>query len=359
MKSVYIHIPFCNSICSYCDFPKVINNETWVDNYLIALKKEIEQSYENEKINTIYIGGGTPSCLNILELEKLLEIAKIFNLADNYEFTFEMNVNDINEEILILLKENKVNRISVGVESFNEKNLKYLNRKHTKKQIFNNIKLLKKYFTNINVDLIYALPIQTLNDLKQDIKNILKLQVPHISTYSLIIENNTFLSYKKVQPIDEDLDYKMYDYICKKLKKENYIHYEVSNFSLPNFESRHNLNYWDNEEYFGFGLGAHGFINGIRYENTKNYDKYLQGNYKDNEIFISKRENMENEIMLGLRKIQGFDIEKFFNKYKVNIQDEFNIMPLLKDKSLVLTGKYLSIHIDKIYIMNEIITKIF
>lgn len=358
MRSVYIHIPFCSSICSYCDFPKVVYNELWVNNYLIALEQEIDKYYEKESVNTIYIGGGTPSCLSLLQLKTLLDILKKFKLTDIYEYTFEMNVNDIEEDKLKMLKEYGINRISVGVESFDERNLKYLNRKHSKKQIFNNIKLLKKYFTNINVDLIYALPIENFNDLRTDIKNFLKLDVPHISTYSLIIENNTFLSNKKVKPIDEDEDYKMYNYICKKLTKEEYVHYEVSNFAKPGFESDHNLNYWNNDEYYGFGLGAHGFINGVRYENTKNYNKYLNSEFRVNELFISKREDMENEVMLGLRKLKGIDIEHFFNKFNVNIQDEFNIMPLLKEKSLILDGKFLKIPESKIYIMNEILNKI-
>lgn len=358
MKSVYIHIPFCTSICSYCDFSKVLYKEDVVTNYLNALEKEINGFYDNEIISTIYIGGGTPSCLSISNLERLFEIIKVFKLNDIYEFTFEVNVNDITEELVEFLYKNKVNRISVGVESFEEKNLKYLNRKHTKKEIFNNISLLKKYFNDINIDIIYAIPIESLNEVKSDIKNFLKLDIPHISAYSLIIENNTVLGIKNVSPISEEEDYKMYEYIVKKLKKNEYIHYEVSNFAKPGFESEHNLNYWNNGEYYGFGLGAHGYINGVRYENTKNLTKYLNYNFKVNELFISKQEEMENEVILGLRKIEGINIEKFFNKFEINIQDVFNIMPLLKDKLLIIENKNLKIPEDKIYIMNEILCKI-
>lgn len=358
MNSVYIHIPFCNSICSYCDFSKSLYREDVVDKYLSVLSQEIDSYYEDEIINTIYIGGGTPSCLSKDNLNKLFKIINKFKKAEIIEFTFEVNVNDINEELIKILLDNKVNRISVGIESFEEKNLKFLNRKHNKKQIFNNIKLLKKYFSNINVDIIYALPSENLNDVKRDIKNFLKLGIPHISTYSLIIESNTVLDIKNIKQVDEELDYKMYDYIKKKLKKNEYVHYEVSNFAKPGFESEHNLNYWKNREYYGFGLGAHGYINGIRYENTKNLTKYLNNKYRKNELFISKREDMENEIMLGLRKIEGINIEEFFKKFEVNIQDEFNILPLLKEKLLILEGKYLKIEESKIYIMNEILNKI-
>lgn len=359
MRSIYIHIPFCKSICSYCDFAKVIHNKSWVDIYLQELGSEIDKYYEEDEIRTLYIGGGTPSSLNILELRKLFKIIKKFKLSDEYEFTFEVNVNDITQELCNVLKENKVNRISVGVESFDKFNLKFLNRKHTKKEIFKNIKFLKENdFNNINVDLIYALPIESYKVLKSDLNKILKLDVPHISTYSLIIEPNTVLSNNNIKNIDEEYDYKMYQYICKKLKKSGYNHYEVSNFSKPGFESIHNLNYWNNSEYYGFGLGSHGYINGVRYENTRSLNNYINKNYRLNEYIVSKKEEMENELILGLRKLEGINIFDFFQKFGVNIQDVFDIKYALKNNLLVLRNKYLMIPEDKIYIMNEILNNI-
>ena len=230
MRGVYIHIPFCNSICSYCDFCKFIHSDVWASEYLNSLKKEIEEYYEGDTVKSIYIGGGTPSCLSMSNLDKLFEIIKIFNTSKNLEFSFECNVNDITETLLMKLKDSGVNRISIGIESFDKYVLKYLNRKHDKKEIFKNIELVKKYFNNINVDLIYAVPIENMSILKHDISNILKLDVPHISTYSLIIEPHTAFYNKGIKNIDEELDLKMYNYICKKLKKKGYLHYEVSNF---------------------------------------------------------------------------------------------------------------------------------
>ena len=358
MRSVYIHIPFCSSICSYCDFCKFLHDDIWAEEYLLHLEKEINKYYDNDIVKTIYIGGGTPSTLNIKNLNKLMEIVKIFKRVDNLEFTFEMNVNDITEEKLIILKNNGVNRISVGVESFNKNNLAFLNRKHNKKDIFNNINLLKKYFDNINVDLIYALPIETLNVLKSDIKEVLKLNVNHISTYSLIIENNTVLSVKNIKPIDEDKDSKMFKYIVKKLKSKGYKHYEVSNFAKPGFESKHNLNYWNNDEYYGFGLGSHGFISELRYENTRSFNNYLKDNYRVNELVISKKEDMENQVILGLRKLDGIDVKEFFDKYKENIQDIFNIKPLLREGLLKMNGNNIYIPEEKIYVMNYILNRI-
>ena len=336
----------------------MLSFKEWIEVYLEHLEKEIEKYYDKDKIKTLYIGGGTPSVLNIPALTKLLEITKTFNKSDECEFSFEMNVNDINEEKLKLLKEYGVNRISIGVESFDEYKLKYLNRKHTPKQIEENIKLAKTYFDNINVDLIYALPIENINMLKSDIKQLLKLKVPHISTYSLIIEEGTVLSNLKVEPIEEEKDYKMYTTIIKELKKSGYNHYEVSNFALPGYESKHNTNYWDNGEYYGFGLGSHGFLGELRYENTRSFNTYLTDKYRFNEFIVSKQEDMENFIILGLRKLSGIDILEFFNKYKNNIQDEFNITELLKEGYLKLEGSFLSIPEDKIYIMNSILNKI-
>lgn len=358
MRSVYIHIPFCKSICSYCDFCKFLHEEVYASEYLNELSKEIDKYYDNDKIRTLYIGGGTPSVLSLNNLKKLFEITKKFDTSLLEEFTFEMNIDDITEEKLLLLKTNNVNRISIGIQSFNEINLKYLNRKHTKNEIIKNINLAKNYFTNINVDLMFALPIETFSTLKKDVKEILKLDVPHISTYSLIIEQNTVLSHNKVKPIEEDLDYKMYSYILKELEKNNYNHYEVSNFAKEGYQSKHNLNYWQNNEYYGFGLGAHGFISELRYENTRSFNTYLKGNYRFNELVLSKREDMENEVILGLRKLEGINIVDFFNKYKINIQEEFNITPLLKNGLLKIKDNNIYIPEEKIYIMNTILNEI-
>ena len=358
MRSVYIHIPFCSSICSYCDFCKFLYNESWASEYLNVLENEINEFYDNDEIETLYIGGGTPSSLSIVCLNKLMNLIKKFKTSFLNEFTFEMNVNDITEEKLLILKQNGVNRISIGIESFNKYNLKYLNRKHEKQDIINNVNLVKKYFDNINVDLIYALPIESMEMLRKDVKEILKLNVPHISTYSLIIENNTVLGVKETKPIDEEIDFKMYKYILNTLKKKGYIHYEVSNFAKEGYESKHNLKYWNNLEYYGFGLGSHGFISELRYENTRSFNTYLKGKYRFNELVISKKEDMENFIILGLRKMDGIDIVDFFNKYQTNIQDEFNITELLKKGYLKINGKRLYIPEEKIYVMNSILTEV-
>lgn len=360
MRSIYIHIPFCNSICSYCDFCKVLYNSSWADEYLNALENEISNLYENDKVFSIYIGGGTPSVLNLNQLTKLFNLIKIFDITKNCEITFEININDITDELLLFLRKNKVNRLSIGIESFNKYNLKFLNRKHNKKDIMLAIKKVKEFgFKNFNLDLIYALPIESICVLKKDIEKLIQLKPTHISAYSLIIEENTALNINNIKSLDEDLDYKMFNYICKKLKRKDYIHYEVSNFALCGFESIHNLNYWNNREYYGFGLGAHGFINSVRYENTRSLNKYLKNNFRKNEILLSKREDMENEIMLGLRKLEGLNIHEFYKKFHVNIQNEFNIKEPVKKKLLILKDNNIIVPEQKIYILNEILNMIF
>lgn len=359
MRGVYIHIPFCNSICSYCDFCKFLNNEKWANNYLESLNKEIDTYYEGDAIKSIYIGGGTPSALSLDQLEILFNIIRKFKTSNNLEFTFECNVNNINKDLLSLLKENGVNRLSVGVESFNKYILKYLNRKHDKKQIIDNISLAKKYFDNISVDIIYALNIEDMRMLKSDINSALKLGVNHISTYSLIIEPHTAFYNKGVKPIDEELDYKMYKYINKKLKKNGYIHYEVSNYSKFGYESKHNLTYWDNGEYYGFGISSHGFINSVRYENTRNLHKYFNGEFRFNEVLLSNLEDMENELMLGLRKIDGISISKFRSKFGIDVLDAFpKIRVAITNKYMEISDDMLYIVSDKIYVMNEILNMI-
>ena len=334
-------------------------NPKLVNQYLDSLNEEIKTKYNNEELSTIYIGGGTPSCLAISQLKYLFKILEIFQKKPDCEITFECNVNDIDIELLEILRVNGVNRLSIGIQSFDSKNLELLNRHHTFADVEKKITMCKNMgFFNINIDLIYALPEQNLTTLKKDLNLFLKLDVPHISTYSLMIEENTLLKIKNTQPIDEQLDYKMYETIRKKLKNNGYIHYEVSNFAKAGFESKHNLTYWNNDYYYGFGLAACGYTHGMRYENTKNLTKYLKHDYIKEENILSKQEEMDNELMLGLRKIKGINLEHFFNKFDINISEVYNLQPLLKSKDLIYKNGYIFINPDKIYIMNEILIKL-
>lgn len=324
-----------------------------------SLALEIDDAYGKEEINTLYIGGGTPSSLSSAGLESLAKIVKKFNLSDDYEFTFECNIEDITAELLEKLRDMKVNRLSIGIESFNEKKLKFMNRSSSFKDVESKLALSRVHgFNNINLDLMYGIPDETYRELKKDLKKFIKLNPEHISTYSLIIEDHTMCKVRKDENIDPEIEIKMYDYIRKKLKKKGYIHYEISNFAKNGYESKHNLVYWNNEEYYGFGAGASGYINGFRYENTHSVTEYINGNYKLEESLISKSETMENEVMLGLRKIKGINLQEFFNKYGINMQDAFPIKPLIKNKELLYEDGYIRINPKHIYVMNEILLKL-
>ncbi|MBQ7141273.1 MAG: radical SAM family heme chaperone HemW [Bacilli bacterium] len=356
MKSVYIHIPFCDNICSYCDFNKFYYNQNLVDEYLNSLKNEIKTFYTGELINTIYIGGGTPSSLTIKQLEKLFNIINIFNKSDDFEFTIECNPENMNVEKINLLKENNVNRVSIGVQSFNKNILKLLNRKHSKNQVIELINNLNDIgINNINIDMMFGINIENIKTLDEDLDIISKLNIKHISYYSLILEENTMLYINKYIEQDEDTNFKHYEYICNKLKELGYNHYEISNFSKKGYKSKHNLTYWNNNEYYGFGCGAHGFINNIRYENTRSLTKYINKEYKLNSEEMTKKINMENEIMLGLRKLSGINKNDFYKKYNIDIYEIFSIKKYINNKTMIDDGNNVYINPKYIYVSNEIL----
>lgn len=356
MKSLYIHIPFCNRICSYCDFPKVFYNGKIME-YLKSLEKEIKENYNDDLINTIYIGGGTPSSLNIEELKELFRIINNnINRKKVEEYTIECNIDSITEEKLILFKQNKVNRLSIGIQSFDKETLEYLNRTSDVNQI-EILMLCKKYFDNINIDLLYGIPGMNIKKVKYDLEKFLNLDIPHISYYSLIIEPHTKLYINNTSNIDEDEEYDMYNLVEDTLNKNGYIHYETSNYAKKDFQSKHNLTYWNNEEYYGFGLGASGFINNVRYSNTRSITEYINGNLNREEELMTKQTNMENEMILGLRKLEGVSKTKFYNKYGIEIDKYFDIKDLIQDKKLIEENGYLKINKEYIYLSNDILVR--
>ena len=359
MESVYIHIPFCKSICSYCDFCKMYYHGPWVTQYLNALLLEIDERYEGEEIKTLYIGGGTPSSLSSKDLKYLFDILSKIKLAEDAEVTFECNLNDVNEELLFLLKDFGVNRLSIGIESFNEDKLKFMERYHTYENAVEVMNLVRSHgFDNVNVDLMYGIPGETLKDLKKDLEMILRLEPDHISTYSLIVEDHTKVGNMGIIPIPEELDASMYELICDKLNKEDFVHYEVSNFGKEGKESRHNLTYWDNNEYYGFGMGASGYIHGVRYENTKTLKDYFAGKWVKSQDILSKDDIMYNELMLGFRKMEGISLRQFYDRYGINMQEAFDLREVLKEKELLVKDEYIFVNPKYIYIMNEILIKI-
>ena len=359
MKSAYIHIPFCDNICAYCDFCKMKYNKEWIDTYLDSLRNEIENFYKGEKIRTLYIGGGTPSALSIEELNKLFDIVNLLDLETLEEFTIECNIESINNEKLILFKKHNVNRLSIGIQTFNDKFLSMLNRNHTKEEVIEKIEMAKLVgFNNINVDLMYALPGETIEDLESDLNQFINLDVNHISCYSLMIEPNTKFYIDKIKPIDEDLDYEMYKYIENRLKENNFIHYEVSNYAKPGHESKHNLVYWHNEYYYGFGLSASGYLENYRYDNTKNINKYNAHNFIDNITKITEEDRLKYELILGFRCLRGINKVDFKNKFNKSIYEVPNINEMLNNGMLKEDETHIFIARDWIYKSNEILVKL-
>ncbi|MDD2203361.1 MAG: radical SAM family heme chaperone HemW [Bacilli bacterium] len=356
MKSVYVHIPFCSSICTYCDFCKLYYDKTLIKTYLKALELEITNIYNGEPIRTIYIGGGTPSVLDMEDLKHLFEILKIFSCQNLEEYTIECNVEDIEEEKLKLFKNNGINRLSIGVQTFNPKFLKILGRNYTYESVSNAIEIAKEVeFTNISIDLIYGINGQTIDDLKTDLTKLLKLDIPHVSLYSLIIEPHTKLYINNFKDLDEDLNASMYEWINKILMDNGYNHYEISNYAKEGYESKHNLVYWHNEEYYGFGLSASSFIQNKRIDNTRSLNHYLEGSYKLNELELTKREMMENEMILGLRLTSGVNKNHFYSLYGKKIEDVFDLQNLLENKLLIDDGINIYIPSDKFFISNSIL----
>lgn len=354
-NNCYIHIPFCNHICSYCDFSKLLYNDNLVNRYLIALEKDINKNYKGEILETIYIGGGTPSSLNIEQLTKLFKIISKLNIDKDLEYTIECNFDTIDKKKLLLFKKYGINRLSFGLESVSKKNLKLLERYEGKEIVKEKISLARSLnFNNINIDLMYAIPKEDMGDLEKDIDFILSLNPEHISCYSLIIEKNTKLFIKNIKYIDEEVDFLMYNYICKKLN-DKYIHYEISNFSKDGYFSKHNLCYWNNLEYYGFGLSAAGYINDIRYTNTKSITNYLEGITRYDEEYVDLSSKMSYEMILGLRKLEGVSKRTFKDKYKKEIIDEFQIKDLISKKLLIDSKDSIRISEENLYISNEIL----
>ncbi|WAA11512.1 radical SAM family heme chaperone HemW [Fervidibacillus halotolerans] len=331
-KAVYIHIPFCTQICHYCDFNKVYLNRQPVDDYLIALKKEIHMTLEEAPtslIETVFIGGGTPTALNESQLEFLLEsIHQTLPTNTLKEFTIEANPGDLNGEKIRLLKDGGVNRLSLGVQTFNNELLKKIGRNHSVQQVYETVDAAKKYdFENISIDLMYRLPGQSMKDLRHSLLEFKNLQIPHASIYSLIIEPKTIfynLMRKGKLPLpSEDVEADMYQFIIDEMASYGYKQYEISNFSKPGLESRHNLVYWNNESYYGFGAGAHSYLHGIRSSNIGPVNHYIQAVNahrlpKREKRSLTKQEQMEEEMFLGLRKTAGVSVSKFTQKYGID-----------------------------------------
>jgi len=337
IKHLYIHVPFCSSICSYCDFCHRLYDEKIVKQWLETLSREIKAKCVNQ-YETIYIGGGTPSCLNYEQLETMLTLLKPYTSCVK-EYTIEVNPESIDEEKIKLLKKYDINRISMGVQSSNSKLLKLMNRKHSFEDVKEKIELLKKYdLKNISIDLIYSLPTQTMNLLKNTIDDFLSLKIPHVSIYSLTVEKNTIFAAKKYSPLDEEIEADMYEYIVSTLNKNAYKQYEVSNFALEGFESKHNIGYWRYEDYLGLSLNATSKIANRRYTNTNKFLEYFADfNATIEDEYLDHKDLEFEAIMMGLRMSKGIDILDFNKRFDVNLLNDYPFIEKC-DKLKIING---------------------
>lgn len=329
MKGIYIHIPFCVKKCNYCDFASYPQKMSLQDEYINALIKEMELCKGTEA-DTVYIGGGTPSVLSMENTRRLLvAINDIFSLAQNTEFTVEVNPKTIDSQKAQLYKKLGVNRISIGSQSFINDELKTLGRIHTAEDTVETYELLREAgFENISLDLMYALPGQTMESLGTSLERLLSLNPNHISCYGLKIEDGTpfgtMLQKGELTEADEDTFADMYDFIRKELCKGGYNHYEISNFAKEGRESRHNLKYWQNEDYLGFGLCASSKLGNRRFTKSADFDEYISSYKLSEDYTMSNNEAMDEFIILGLRVINsGVDKNKFYQTFGVSVDERY------------------------------------
>ena len=347
---IYVHIPFCKSKCIYCDFISFQGKEEMIAKYIDTLLEEISTCDLNKEeylVKTIYFGGGTPSFIDSKNIESILNILKEkFNLSSDVEITIEVNPGTVTKEKLTEYFRCGINRLSIGLQSTNDNLLKLIGRIHTYQEFLDTYNFAREVgFKNINVDLILGLPTETLQDIEEDLNKIVSLNPEHISCYSLIVEEGTKLEEKiknrELMLLPEELERKMYWKIKNTLEEKGYIHYEISNFARLGYESKHNLACWNQEEYIGFGLAAHSYINNKRYSNTEDLDKYIEQkglNKNVNEI-QDKEAKMKEFMLLGLRKISGVKISEFKNRFVENpIYKYRDILSKLVEEELIEIG---------------------
>ena len=359
---IYIHIPFCKSKCYYCDFTSFANKEELVQKYVQCLIKEIDNRKKRDVIvKTIYIGGGTPSFINEKYILKIMnKIRNDFILTPDTEISIEVNPGTVTYNKLKTYYDCGINRLSIGLQTSNDKLLKEIGRIHTFKDYLKTIETAKEVgFTNINSDLIIGIPNQTIYDVEDSINALINLRIPHISVYSLIVEENTkiekMLNNNVLKPVDDEIERYMYWFAKRKLEENRYVHYEISNFAKPGYYCSHNMDCWSQKEYLGFGVAASSYFDKKRYSNTNCIEEYIKNienkefdkNRKIEEI-QDEKEQMDEYMMLGLRKIKGVDTDQFMKKFQ---KDPFVIY---KDKIIKLVNENLiNVDLNKIWLTKK------
>lgn len=356
---IYIHIPFCKRKCHYCDFISFSGKQKLIEKYINSLEKEISNykvNKEDHLVETIYLGGGTPSFIDSSYIIQIIKnLKQKFNISKDAEITIEINPGTVTEEKLKDYYNAGINRISFGLQSTKSDLLKLVGRIHSYSSFLEAYNLARNIgFKNINVDLMIGLPVQTLKDVQKDLERIIALKPEHISVYSLIVEEGTRIEQKirakELYLPSEELERKMYWTVKKELEAKGYVHYEISNFAKPGYESKHNLACWNQEKYIGFGLAAHSYIDNKRYSNTIDFEEYFD--WPENSKIIHERQNKEDKMkeymLLGLRKIEGVKISEFKNKFVDN-----PIYLYRESLSKLVTQELIEIEDDSIKLTNK------
>lgn len=372
MAGIYLHIPFCIQRCSYCNFFSVVSINL-VNEVINAIIKElsIRKDYlKNEPVQTIYFGGGTPSLLTIQQIEKLLNtVYTNFPVEQNAEITFEANPDDLTKNYLFDLKEVGINRLSIGIQSFDDDKLKILNRRHNATQAHEAVREAQKAgFNNISIDLIYGLPSQSIDEWETDLDKAFSLSIQHLSAYGLTFEEKTLLSKQKekkiIEPADEELMIEMYELLLEESSKKGFDAYEISNFSLPGFYSRHNSSYWNQTPYLGVGPSAHSY-NGIsRQWNVAAIQKYTEGILKNSSFYeqeILSLEDRYNEyVLLGLRTKNGINIDALEQNFGTELKDFCleNIKTFIDNEKAYRCGSFLRLNTKGKLISDTIIAQL-
>ena len=369
---IYIHIPYCQKRCIYCDFYFTTNLKL-LDGYIESLTKEItlaSPNYNNVEFDTIFFGGGTPSLLSTNQIECILNtLFKEYNISSQSEISIECNPEDFNNKKLEKLKQIEIKRLSLGIQSFIDSELKFLTRAHSVHQAEEVIKKAKDYFENISVDLIYSLPKQTKNDVAYSLDKLIEFNIPHVSAYTLIFEEKTLL-YKQfmkkiITPNGDEHEAELYEFVSNKLTSEGFKHYEISNFAKEGYESKHNLKYWEYDNYLGFGPSSHSFFDTKRWENFRSIQKYKES-LENNQLpiakedILNKNEMISEFIMLALRcngvklkKYKRIFEEDFYAKYEKGINE------LTKNGYAVMNAGEFKLNESGYAIADEIIAKYF
>lgn len=356
--AIYIHVPFCDNICFYCDFKRIKYNDILVEKWLDRITSDLDRFIQGKEITTIYIGGGTPTCLTNEQLERLL------SAVDKYcdcvkEYTIESNLENIDLNTILILKKHHINRISLGVQSFDDHLLKVMNRKHTGTMANEKLKLLhQEGMNNISIDLIYGFKEECIDVWKNDLRIAAENDfINHISLYSLTIEPNSVFGKKHYKTVDDDLDADMYGYAIDYLNKNGFEQYEVSNFAKSGYESMHNKVYWHYDDFYGIGIGASGKYGNVRYSINGSVNDYIEGKEKIEKIILSNKDYIEEYIMMNLRLAEGFNIREFNNKFEIKFEELFSdkLDKLFKSNLIIFEDNIIRVTRKGMFLLNDVI----